>query len=364
MTAELLLAVGGIGLFLVGMIMLTEGLKGLAGRALRRVLAQFTATPLSGAVTGALTTAVVQSSSATTVTAVGFVGAGLITFPQALGIVFGANLGTTTTGWLVALLGFKLQLGTIALPLVFAAALMRLFGSPRLDMLGTALAGFSLLFIGIDAMREGLDALEGAVTPSDFPGDSLIGRLQLVLIGAAVTAVTQSSSAGVAAALAALAAGAINFPQAAVMVIGMNVGTTLTALIATLGGSTAMRRTGYAHLIFNVITGLVAFLLLGPFIAAIGRFGAGGDGLIAVVTFHTVFNLLGVVLFLPFAEPFAGLVTRLVRERGPTLTRRLGKPILRDPDAATDAAAATAEEIACAHFAFLDRRQSRRPGRA
>ncbi len=365
MTGDLLLAVGGIGLFLVGMIMLTEGLKGLAGRALRRVLARFTATPLSGAVTGALTTAVVQSSSATTVTAVGFVGAGLITFPQALGIIFGANLGTTTTGWLVALLGFKLQLGAIALPMVFAAALMRLFGSPRLDMLGTALAGFSLLFIGIDAMREGLNALEGTVTPADFPGDTLIGRLQLLLIGAAVTAVTQSSSAGVAAALAALGAGTINFPQAAVMVIGMNVGTTLTALIATLGGSAAMRRTGYAHLIFNLVTGFVAFLLLGPFTAAMSRIGLSDDGLIAVVTFHTVFNLLGVVLFLPFAEPFAGLITRLVRERGPTLTRRLGKPILRDPDAATDAAAATAEEIARAHFAFLDRRLGHgRPSRA
>lgn len=118
MNTDLLLFVGGIGLFLLGMILLTQGLKGLAGGAMRRLLARFTKTPLTGAVTGALSTAVIQSSSATTVTAVGFVAAGLLTFPQALGIIFGANIGTTITGWIVAVLGFKLHLGQIVLPLV------------------------------------------------------------------------------------------------------------------------------------------------------------------------------------------------------------------------------------------------------
>jgi phosphate:Na+ symporter len=243
-----------------------------------------------------------------------------------------------------------------------------------LNFLGTALAGFSLLFIGIDAMQGGLVAFEGVVTPSDFPEDTLPGRLKLVLIGIAITVVTQSSSAGVATALVGLAAGAISFEQAAAMVIGMNVGTTSTALLATLGGSTATRRTGYAHVIYNVMTGVVAFILLGPFVslvrAGVGqvdvqialvafhtsfmRAGVGQvDVQIALVAFHTSFNVIGVALVLPFTNGFARLVTALVPERGPHLTRHLGKRLLSDADAATDAAVATVEEISQALFALL-----------
>ena len=148
MEFELLRVVGGIGLFLLGMVVMTEGLRELAGNAPQRLLARFTKTPLRGAAAGALAIAVVQSSSATTVTAVGFVGAGFLTFPQGIGIVVGANIGTTATGWLVAILGFKLKLGLIVLPLVLLGVLIRLFRRTRLRHFGWALAGFSLLFIG------------------------------------------------------------------------------------------------------------------------------------------------------------------------------------------------------------------------
>lgn len=359
MLAEILRALGGVGLFLVGIFMLTEGLRGLTGRKLRDVLARFTRTPLSGAVTGAVTTAVIQSSSATTVTVVGFVGAGLMTFPQALGVIFGANLGTTATGWIIAILGFKLHLGEAVLPVVLMGALLKMFGTGRAGYLGTALIGFSLLFIGIDTMRAGMAAFEGAVTPADFPGDTFRGRVELVLIGAVVTAITQSSSTGVAAALVALSVGAINLPQAAAMVIGMNIGTTCTAMLATLGGSAASRRTGWAHLIFNAITGVIAFVLLGPLTSLIEVLVTYDDAQIALVSFHTAFNLLGTALFLPFSDAFARLITGLVHERGPVLTRRLGRDILRDADAATDAAGATVKEIARAQLAFLARRLSR-----
>jgi len=353
MTASILHTLGGVGLFLLGMIWLTEGLRGLSGDALRNALARFTRTPFSGAVTGAIATAAIQSSSATTVTAVGFVSAGLLTFPQALGVIFGANIGTTITGWLVAILGFKLHLGEIVLPFVFLGALLRLFGGTRSSLVGTALAGFSLLFMGIDAMQSSMAGFEGIVTPTSFPDDSLFGRLQLVLIGVAITLVTQSSSAGVATALAALGAGAINFPQAAAMVIGMDVGTTFTAALATLGGATAARRTGLSHVIYNVLTGIMAFFLLGPFSILVASMVERGDGQIALVAFHTSFNLLGVLLVLPFARPFARLVTVLVPERGPHLTNRLGQQMLSDPDAATDAVTATVDEIAREHFSFL-----------
>jgi len=361
MSADILLALGGVGLFLIGMILMTDGLKALAGRALRDVLTRFTATPVSGAVTGALATATIQSSSATTVTAVGFVSAGLLTFPQALGVIFGANIGTTITGWLVAILGFKLQLGTVVLPLVLVGALLRLFGTPRLRHLGTVFAGFSLLFIGIDAMQAGLAAFEGVVTPASFPDDTLFGRFQLVLIGILITLITQSSSAGVATALAALGAGAISFPQAAAMVIGMDVGTTFTAMLATVGGSTAARRTGFAHVIYNLMTGAMAFVLLGPFAALTEAWVAAGEAQVALVAFHTSFNALGVVAILPFAHAFARFLTRLVPERGPRFGRHLDRGLLTDPNAAVDAALATIDDIVRAQFGALVLRLS--PGR-
>ncbi|MEQ8371727.1 MAG: Na/Pi symporter [Roseibium aggregatum] len=338
-------ALGGVGLFLIGMLLLTDGLKALAAQRMRDVLSRFTSTPLSGAVTGALTTAVIQSSSATTVAAVGFVASGLLTFPQALGVIFGANVGTTLTGWLVAVLGFKLDLGQIALPFVFFGAIARLAFRGRIALTGQALAGFCLIFIGIEHMKDGLDAFSGVVTPTDFPPDTLFGRLQLVLIGMLITVVTQSSSAGVATALAALGAGAINFPQAAALVIGMDVGTTFTAALATIGGGTMARRTGYAHVIYNVMTGVMAFFLLGPFQLVTGALTGNGDSQIALVAFHSFFNALGVVLVLPLARPFARLIEHLVPEKGSDLTSRLDPLVLRDPHAAASLAGQTVAHL-------------------
>ncbi len=338
-------ALGGVGLFLIGMLLLTDGLKALAAQRMREVLSRFTSTPLSGAVTGALTTAVIQSSSATTVAAVGFVASGLLTFPQALGVIFGANVGTTLTGWLVAVLGFKLDLGQIALPFVFFGAIARLAFRGRIALAGQALAGFCLIFIGIEHMKDGLDAFSGVVTPTDFPPDTLFGRLQLVLIGMLITVVTQSSSAGVATALAALGAGAINFPQAAALVIGMDVGTTFTAALATIGGGTMARRTGYAHVIYNVMTGVMAFFLLGPFQLVAGALTGNGDSQIALVAFHSFFNALGVVLVLPLARPFARLIEHLVPEKDSDLTSRLDPLVLRDPHAAASLAGQTVAHL-------------------
>lgn len=350
---NVLSALGGVGMFLVGMLMLTGGLKGLAGSRMRSVLVRFTSTPLTGAVTGALTTAVVQSSSAVTVAAVGFVASGMLTFAQALGIIFGANIGTTLTGWLVATLGFKLDLGEAVLPLVFIGAVLHLTGRPKLVAAGQALTGFGLLFIGIDFLKDGMAAFEGTVTPANFPPDTIVGRLKLVAIGLVITLVTQSSSAGVATALAALGAGTINFQQAAALVIGMDVGTTFTAALATIGGGTMARRTGLAHVIYNLMTGAIAFLLLGPFAAVtLPRIG-DGTGQIALVAFHSFFNGIGVLLVLPLARPFARLIERLVPQRGSTLTSGLDPALQKEPGFATQVALdslARLNTAACDHM--------------
>ena len=341
----------GIGLFLLGMVILTEGLKSLAGEAMRAALIRFTHTPYSGALTGALTTALLQSSSATTVAAVGFVGAQLITYPMALGIIFGANAGTTITGWLVVLLGFKLKLGTILPPLILFGVALRLFGKGQFAKIGMTLAGFALIFVGIATMQQGMGGLENHVTPDFFPPDTVFGRIQLVLIGIVVTLITQSSSAGVAMALTALFAGAINFPQAASLVIGMDVGTTATAALATIGASASSRRTGLSHVTYNIVTAIGAFLLLSPFIYLLQSIAPGWfskDPETALVIFHSGFNILGVIAILPFTRQFANWMMKLVPETDSLYTRALDTTLLKEPGVALEAAQVAIADICVA----------------
>jgi len=333
-TSMMITTLGGLGLFLLGMVVMTEGLRALAGDTIRYALMRFTHTPLSGAMTGAVSTAILQSSSATTVAVVGFVGAGLMGFSEALGIIFGANIGTTLKGWLIALIGFKFQIGMALLPLIFFGALLRLFTKGKVGNAGYAIAGFGLIFVGIDTLQQGMEGFNTIVTPESFPPDTWIGRIQLVLLGILITVVTQSSSAGVATTLTALFTGAINFPQAAALVIGMDMGTTVTAAIATIGGSTGARRTGFSHVIYNLFTGIGALLLISPYIYLWNRFGAeqlDNNAEIALVAFHSGFNTLGVIVILPFTRAFAGFIEKIIPEKFPLYTKRLDKALLTEP---------------------------------
>jgi len=348
MLLSVLNTAGGLGLLLLGMSVMTEGLHGWGSGALRRNLVRFTHSPSSGAASGAVATALLQSSSATTVVTVGFVGAGVLTYAQALGIIFGANIGTTATGWLVALFGIKFQLGQLAFPLVLAGALIRLFARGKWRSFGSSIAGFGLVFIGISLLQQGMQGLEAVVTPDLFPENDWLGRFKLILIGMAITVVTQSSSAGVAAAVVAVSTGSIEIGQAAALVIGMDVGTTATAALATIGASAAARRTGYSHVIYNLMTGLGAFLLLGPFLYVVAHWVPGlvsANAELTLVAFHTLFNTLGVLAVLPFAEHFATGMVRLVPDKSQPLVGRLDSALLREPGTALIAMKATLVEI-------------------
>ena len=341
-------ALGGLGLFLLGMVVMTNSLKELAGDSIRRTIARFTTSPTSGVATGAVITALIQSSSATTVTAVGFAGAGLLTLSQSLGVIFGANIGTTITGWIVAVFGFKIKLGVIALPLVLVGIVTNLFAKGRIGSCGLALAGFGLVFVGIDLLQDGMTGLHEFVTPDTFPPDTWLGRLLLVFIGIAITLVTQSSSAGVAMALAAVHTGTISFPQAAAMVIGFDVGTTVTAAVAAIGGSVEARRVGFAHVVYNMITGIGAFFLLTPYVWACDSLLAGGvaaNSELALVGFHTTFNGLGVLLAVPFTRRFAIFIERLIPERSDEIVRRIHRSLYESPSVAIVAARATLVDI-------------------
>jgi phosphate:Na+ symporter len=318
--------VGGIGLFLLGMILMTDGLKSVAGNSLREWLQRFTGRRRSAVLAGAGITALVQSSSATTLATIGFVSAGLLSFQNSIGVIIGANIGTTSTGWIVALLGLKLSMGKIALPLIGVGALMRLLGKDRIAHGGMALAGFGLIFVGIDTLQTGMAGLAGRIDLTQFTATGLRAIFALVLIGMAMTVVMQSSSAAVAMTLTALAGDTITIEQAATLVIGQNVGTTVKAGIAAIGASVAARRTALVHVIFNFGTGAVALLLLPLFVKAVNLFQAqlaGEDYALTLAAFHTAFNLLGAAIFLPLTGQMSKLAHRLIRERGTSLTRNI-----------------------------------------
>lgn len=339
---------GGVGIFLVGMILLSEGLKAAAGDALRGILERFVRRPFSALLSGTAVTALVQSSSATTLTTIGFVSAGLLTFPQALGLILGANLGTTSTGWIVALLGLKISVSAVALPLVGVGALLRLLGRGRSGDLGLALAGFGLIFVGIDVLQVGMEALSERIDPASFPGTTPGGRVALIGLGVAMTVVMQSSSAAVAMALTALHAGSLTLEQTAVLVIGQNVGTTVKAALAAVGASIPARRTAVAHILFNLGAASLAILVLPVLLPLASALAGEGDPAVAIAIFHTSFNLLGVLVFLPFLDPFASLVERLVPENTPLITRHLDRSVAEIPSVAVEAsrrAAASATNL-------------------
>lgn len=339
---------GGVGLFLSGMILMSDGLKAAAGGRLQRVLERSTRTPLTAFGFGVGLTALVQSSSATTITTIGFVSAGLLSFASAIGVIIGANVGTTSTGWIVALLGFKLNVGAIALPFVGVGALMRLLGDAVRGQLGMALVGFGLIFIGIDFLQDGMGGVAQSIDLSIFAQPTLLDYLSLVLIGAVMTVLLQSSSAAVALTLTALFSGAINLEQAAYLVIGQNLGTTVKAILAAMGASIPAKRTALAHILFNVGIGLLAFLLVRQLLdlsIVWARWLDAEEPAVILALFHTLFNLMGAALFLPFTAPFAHLVERLIPDRGPVLTRHLDRSLLEIPDVAVEAAARALQEI-------------------
>lgn len=346
---------GGIGLFLLGMILMTDGLKAMAGNALRTVLSRYTGNRFSACGAGVGVTLLVQSSTATTVATVGFVAAGLLPFTNAVGVIIGANLGTTSTGWIVSLLGFKLQLGTVLMPLIALGAFMRLLTRGKIAQLGTALAGLGIIFVGLDILQEGMKGVAQTFSPQDWPQATLLGRALLVLIGVGMTVVIQSSSASMATTLSALAGGAIDVNQAAALVIGHNIGTTLTASIAAIGASAPAKRTALAHVLFNVTTGLAAFVTM-PWFLDLMRWVAaqmqGGDA-VAIAAFHTAFSILGAAIFLPIVPQFAAFIERRVKLRGPRLTQNLDSSLHQVPAVAIEAARRVLKEIGAALFENL-----------
>ncbi len=269
-------------------------------------------------------------------------------------MIVGAAVGTTSTGWIVSLLGLKFNVGTVALPLIGVGALLRLFSSGRKAHIGMALAGFGLIFVGIELLRASMGDVAAQFDLTGLAGPTVLAHLQLVAIGIAMTVVLQSSSAAVALALTAVHSDAITIEQAAYLVIGQNVGTTVTSALAAIGGSVPARRTAVGHMLFNTFAGLVAFLAARPLLGLstdLALLAGADDVAVVVAIFHTVFNVAGAIVILPLLHPFARFVTRLVPEKRPGLTRHLDRTLLEIPAVAIDAADRTVRDIARITFA-------------
>lgn len=345
-----LVLIGGIGLFLLGMRLMTDGLRLAAGGALEGILANWTRTPLRGIGAGALITAVVQSSSAVTVATLGFVNARLLSLERAILVTYGSNLGTTMTGWLVALTGLKIDIQAIALPLIGIGMALQLTGpARRRGHSGQALAGFGLFFLGIDALQAGFAGVPevrlGALAPA------FIQTLVYVGIGALLTVISQSSSAAIAILISAAMTESLALELAAAGVIGANLGTTSTALLATIGATANARRVALGHVAFNTMTAVAALALLPALLTTIEwlrawlDIGRGAGTLLAL--FHTLFNGLGIVLMLPLTTHLVRFLQRCYHSRDEALqmSKYLDHTVLASPRLAADALFSELEDI-------------------
>jgi len=309
---------GGIGLFLLGMFLMTHGLRTAAGRALQNILESWTQTTLRGILAGFTITAVVQSSGAVTVATLGFVNAGLMRLKQAVTVIYGSNIGTTMTAWLVALVGFHVDIKAFALPAIGIGMLLRLvWADRRPGAYGEALTGFGIFFLAIDILKTSFEGMGQSIQFQDLE-PSGVGLLLLVGAGFTMTVLMQSSSAAMALILTATGGDVIPIQGAAAMIIGANIGTTSTAMLAAIGATPNAKRLASAHVGFNLITGCVALLLL-PWLLQMIEFlqdsshvaAAGPATLLAI--FHTLFNVLGVIIMWPLTNQMVKLLERRFR---------------------------------------------------
>jgi phosphate:Na+ symporter len=336
---------GGLGLFLLAVGMMTDGLRLAAGSSLRNILAYWTDSSLRGVLSGLFMTAIVQSSSAVTVATIGFVNAGLLSMRQTLGIIYGANIGTSMTGWLVAVVGFNFNIQAFALPMIGIGMLIRLLNQSesRLSSLAFALVGFGLFFVGIDILKSAFEGIVAGFDVTHFTMDGIKGMAIFLLLGVVMTVLTQSSSAAIALTITAAASGMLSLNSAAAMVIGANVGTSSTALLTTIGATANAKRVAWAQVIFNLVTALLAVFILPVLFYLIqwlsGVFDLETHISIKLALFHTVFNVFGVLCFLPINNIFAHFLDRrfVAHEEKPTQPKYLDNTIAVSPALAINA---------------------------
>lgn len=334
---------GSLGVFLFGMKVLSEGIQKVAGNRMRKFMETMTRNRWSGVMTGFLTTCLLQSSSATTVIVVSFVNAGLLTLIESIGVIMGANLGTTLTAWIIALIG-KFSLSKIALPIIGVGLPIFFAGKGRLKNSGEVLIGFGLLFFGLGLLKNSVPDVHAMLSSEDpmiaaranaalqwikdVSGYGYFSLLIFLALGVVLTLMVQSSSAAMAITVTLAVNGWIGFEESAAIVLGENIGTTVTAWLASLGANLNARRAARAHFMFNILGVLWMLLVFYWFTAFVQNLGdhlpqsfrtekhetdMGFD----LAIFHSLFNALNIILLIGFVPIIANIVTRWVKSRGP-----------------------------------------------
>ncbi|MCF2640051.1 Na/Pi cotransporter family protein [Fusobacterium varium] len=306
---------GGLGIFLFGMDSMSSGMQKLAGQRLKKILALLTTNRVVAILMGMFVTMLVQSSSVSTVMTIGFVNASLLTLKQALGVIFGANIGTTITGWILVL-----NIGKYGLPMVGAGAILYMFlKGEKAKTRALTFMGLGMIFLGLQLMSNGLKPVrsmpEFVRLFSLFSADTYFGVLKVAFIGALITAIVQSSSATLGITITLAVQGLIDYPTAVALVLGENVGTTITAFLATLNANANAKRAAYAHTIINTVGVIWVTAIFPYYLDFLSNFGSPETNItMAIATAHTMFNVSNVIIFTPFIGYLADFLTKIVKD--------------------------------------------------
>jgi len=316
----------GVAIFLFGMLSLEEGFKAFTGGILERILKKTTDKLWKSISFGVVSTTLMQSSSLVSVITISFLSAGLIGLAEGIGIVFGANLGTTTGAWLVAGLGLKVKISAYAMPMLVFGIILVFQKAKTLKGIGYILAGLGFLFLGIHHMKEGFEAFKETINLAEYAVSGFPGLMLFSAIGIFATVVMQSSHATLVLIITALAAGQITYENALALAIGANIGTTITAIIGSLSANVQGKRLAGAHLVFNLTTGLIAIIFIDFFVVSVDYVSASvgianDDYTLKLAVFHTIFNLVGILVMIPFIGKLVYYLTRFMHEKATKVTQ-------------------------------------------
>jgi phosphate:Na+ symporter len=327
----------GLGIFLIGMFMLEDAIKTLSGKAFRHMIRLYTNGRFRSIGSGTLVTAILQSSSAVSLMVLAFVGAGIMSMQNAIGVIMGSNIGTTLTVWIVAIVGFKMKIESFALPFIALGGIGLAFCDPseKPFQVCRLLIGFGFLFLGLDYMKGSVESVGQNFDLSIIHG---YGPWLYLIVGTLFTAIMQASAASIAVILTALYSGFITFDIGVVMVIGANIGTTITVILGSLGGIPAKKRVALSHLTFNIVTGIVAFVSIKGLVSFVSFIvDIKANAVMGLALFHTLFNVIGVVLFLPFIGVLAKLLYKIFPDYKAVLTVYINHTPIEIIEAATSA---------------------------
>jgi phosphate:Na+ symporter len=316
----------GIAIFLIGMFFMQDGFKLLSGGILEKLLQKFTSNTFYAILTGFFSTSIVQSSSIISLVVISFLSVELLTLVQGIGIIFGSNLGSTTTAWIVSSLGVDVKISIYAMPMILFGVIFRFLKSNSYKGIGNVLLGLGFIFLGISYMKDGFDTLKDSIDLASYSMEGIWGIIIYIIIGAIATVVIQSSAATLAIIITALSAGSIIYINAIALAIGANIGTTFTAIIASLASNENGKRVAFAHFTFNIITATIitvfiyTFKDLVDFLAPYLGISEDNYGM-KLSLFHTIFSLLGILLLSPFINQIVKLSEKLIKKKVSALSK-------------------------------------------